>query len=178
MRNPNCLQSLFNRPLHLFNGSRGIIQRHNTDPHQAIVCRAEIQHVAVVSTSGSITQNRIFFTAGMERKRNGMSGKDQLFFETQQIHSSRAIRAVKCSQGLNFFGIFNKRIAHGQLRSHMLFRVPAALAHDLVYFVIGYHRRRITNLGNVIPQVWICIGFQKVRQLHDVAVGVVIGTIR
>jgi hypothetical protein len=107
-----------------------------------------------------------------------MGGEDQLFFETQQVHGSRTIRTVECAEGLNFFGILNERIAHSQLRSYVFFRMPAALTHDLVYFVIGHYRRRVTDFGNVVSQIWIRVGFQKVRQFHDVAVGVVIGTIR
>ena len=97
--------------------------------------------MSVVSTRRTITQYRIFFTARVERERNRVRGEHQLFFETQKIHRRRAVWTVERTQSLNFLGIFDQSIAHGQLSRHMFFRVSSALTHDQSHFIVGHNRR-------------------------------------
>ena len=57
----------------------------------------------------------------MEGEGYRVSRKHQLLFEPKQIHSGRAVLAVERTKGLNFFGVLNELIAHGELRRHMFF---------------------------------------------------------
>jgi len=55
----------------------------------------------------------------------------------------------------------------------MLGAVPPALVHDHRHLLVRDDGGRIGHLGDLVPQARVGVSLQEVRQLHDVAVGVI-----
>ena len=101
-----------------------------------------------------------------------MRGKHDLPFEPEQVERRRPVGFVESTQRLNFFGVRNERVTHGDLCSPMFVAVTVALVHDDRHFFVSDDRSRVAHQRNVGPELGVGVAGQKVRQFHDVAVGI------
>ena len=102
-----------------------------------------------------------------------MSRKHQLAFEAEHIERDGALGTVEGAQRLNLFRSFNQVIAHRKIIRDMLLAVTPAARHDLRHFLVRDQRGAVADRGNLRAQFRIGIGLQEIRQLHDMAIGVV-----
>ena len=175
VRHPDGAQALGQHPIQFRNRQVRIVQRDRCHADQAFVDAAEISHVAVVRAGCAIAQAVLQFRAGRERHAQAVGGEHQLFLEPQQVHGRGPVSAVEGPQALDFLGLCDQPVAHSDLGGTVFVAVPATLAHDDGDFFVGDDGGRIADLGDLVAQGRVGVFFQEVRQLHDVAVGIIDG---
>ena len=104
-----------------------------------------------------------------------MRGEHQLTGEAKLVHGHTAIIAIKRSQGLNLFHLADERTTHRPHCVAVIVAVTVPLLNNHGNLFIGYQRGGLTHQRNVVANIRVGVRAQKIGQLHDVAVGVIIG---
>ena len=173
VRHPHRLQVAGQDEVQLLQRQFRIIQGDGRHAHQPVVGGAEVDHVPVVRPGRAIAQPALQLAGRREGHAQAVGRKDQLLAEAQQVHGRAAVGGIEGPQGLDFLGLLDQGVAQGHLGRHVLIAVPAALVHDHRHLLVGDDGGRIGHLGDLVPKPGIGIPLQEVRQLHDVAVGVI-----
>ena len=182
MRYPDRLQPRRDREVQFRERQLRFLERHDRHAHQARIVRAEIDHVTVVCARGPIAKPGRDLRAGPERGVDAVGREHELLFEAEHVQRARALASVEGSQSLNLLRGLDQAIAEAQQLGYVLRAMPPAARHDHRDFLIGDERGAVAHRRHLVAQVRVRVPLQEIRQLHDMAVGVierpVVGRIR
>ena len=175
VRQPGGAQPRLQRKLKLGDGQIRLVQRHHRDADQARIGAAEVGHVAIVRPRRAIAKGRLELRARRERHGDAVGRENELLLEAQHVEGGDTVGAVEGAQGLDFLRRGDQLVPQRDLRRHVFGAVPPALPHDDGHLLVGDDGGGVADLRYVVAQGGVGVFLQEVRQLHDVAVGVIDG---
>ncbi len=150
--------------LDLGDGGVDLVQGHDGHAEQARIGVAELRHRAIVRRSRRVADGE---GLGFEDQPGAETGKHHLSLEPKQLQRRGALVAVEGAEGLVPLGAAGEVVAQsGQLGDH----VRRVFPHVRVAgeFELPHARER----RNLLTKRRICMTREKVRQFHEMAVGV------
>jgi hypothetical protein len=141
-------------------------------PSMRLVARGELGHRPVVRPRRGIAV--LDRPLGREGVAGREGGEHQLLAEPQHVERGRALAGVERPQGRVALRPRDQGVAQGDHLGHLVRRVAAAVP-GLVHQVRQWPDLRDGDLRHPLTLVGVCVDLEEIRQLHDVAVGVVEG---
>jgi len=150
----------------------GDVERQQGDAHQALIAAREFAHGPVVSPGGGVAVlDRPLFGKGRTRRKGG---EDQLAVEAQKVQGGAPLCGVEGAKGAVALGSADEAIAKGGQLGDPLGGVASPRLRFLEQIGERTHARNL-DLRHPLAQPGIGMVLEEVRQLHDVAVGIVEG---
>jgi len=134
---PDCLHPRYERKLKFCNSEFGVVERHDSNPHQPRIVGDKIAHRSIVCARCSVPQ--IISKLSTHRKRGGyaVGSEHQLFLKAEHVHCYRTIITVECTEGLNFFRLGNQRIAKCDLSFDMCWAVLRTVGDNRIRLIVS-----------------------------------------
>ena len=173
VRHPHRLEVAGQHEVQLLQGQLRVVQRNGGHAHQPVIGGAEVDHVPVVRPGRAIAQPALQLGRRREGHAQAVGREHQLLAEAEQVHGGAPVAGIEGPQGLDLLGLLDQGVTQGHLGRHVLGAVRPALVHDHRHLLVGDDGGRVGHLGDLVPQAGVGIALQEVRQLHDVAVGVI-----
>ena len=172
MRYPHGLETQPQNVLQLRERGLRVVERQQCDAHQSLILATELCHAAIVRARGCVA----FFDRTFEREGEtfGEGREHELTCETQQVECLRAFRRVECAERHVAFRTADQSVAEREQLGDLAI---AVLAIALGFFDESGETSDARNLDARYALAHVRVGIfgEEVRQLHDVAVGVVTG---
>ena len=171
---PHRAQSQFERVFHFSCRHLRIVQRQQCHADQPVVAGTELGHAPVVCPGCPVAHVEI--GPGIERHADAERGEDELSGKPEQVQGRGAFCRVEGAQCLVALGPRDQVVSQSRQLRDGLGRVGASSRCEL--HVVGETPAiGEVNVGDAIPDAGVRMYPQKVRQLHEVAVGIEVGPI-
>ena len=174
VRHPDGLEAALQHEVELGHRQLGLVERHDGDAHQPRVARRRSRPCAGCGRAPrrSAASGRAWSWPRTAWRRCGWRTPAASGSPACPAPSSGP-RSLKAPSAWISFEDVDQLVAQRDLRGHVLGAVAPALPHDHRHLLVGDDRGRIAHLRDVVAQGGVGVALQEVRQLHDVAVGVV-----